>query len=116
MKLTDKQFEALAKYEDNFRTAINSRWSRGISAAAYDFMREVYQSATGQTMPGRPSCGNCILRMLQAVGRLYFADKAEREQAAENAEKAKSAASSKKTVKSTTGGKRVANKAVSAKK
>lgn len=77
MTFNKQQMEILSAWEDNFRTAVNSKWSRGIGTTGYVTIHKIYTEATGRKFPMHPSCGSCMLRLLQEVGGLYFADKQE---------------------------------------
>lgn len=81
MKLTDEQFNALAPYEEHFKSACknnDSRWSRHPGAAALDLMQSIYLSAVGQRPRLNKSCGHCILTLIHDIGLIWLADKEER--------------------------------------
>lgn len=88
MKLTEQQFKTLADYEPYFDTAVRSSWARHPGQTALKEIHGIYTAATGDRRRLNGSCQSCILHLLQDCGRLYFADKAERELDA-NARKAK---------------------------
>ena len=79
MNYTDEQFAALAPFEDNFRTAIDGEWSRRIRTPDQLRIKEIYEAATRSRIPFNQGCGTCLLNLLKRAGRLYFADKTERE-------------------------------------
>ena len=79
MNYTDEQFAALAPFEDNFRTAIGGEWTRRIRTADQLRIKEIYEAATKSRIPFNQGCGTCLLNLLKRAGRLYFADKTERE-------------------------------------
>ena len=93
--MTDEQFNALATYEDNFRTAINSRWARHPGRTALATINSIYSSAAG-VPPRRVNflCQQCVLDLLRSAGKLYFAEKDRRE--AEAAEKLRAAQEAEK--------------------
>ena len=103
MTMTDEQFQALAQYEDRFRTAIDAKWCRYPGLAALQTMVSVYNSVTGQGIRINSGCSRCVLHVVQDAGRVYFAEKARREAAqatitkgTEDAPKKKRAASKRK--------------------
>lgn len=77
--MTDEQFQALAQYEDRFRTAIDAKWCRYPGLAALQTMVSVYNSVTGQGIRINSGCSRCVLHVVQDAGRVYFAEKARRE-------------------------------------
>ena len=79
--MTDEQFQALAQYEDRFRTAIDAKWCRYPGLAALQTMASVYNSVTGQGIRINSGCSRCVLHVVQDAGRVYFAEKARREAA-----------------------------------
>lgn len=78
MKLTQEQFDALAPYERNFDTAINHGWTRFPGGAALDLLHDILLTSTGLNLPLNKSCSHCIMDIVTEVGRIYFADKEER--------------------------------------
>ena len=106
MTMTDEQFQALAQYEDRFRTAIDGGWCRYPGLAALQTMVSVYNSVTGQGIRINSGCSRCVLHVVQDAGRVYFAEKARREAAqpvkaakAEDAPKRKKTAPKRKETK-----------------
>ena len=79
--MTDEQFQALAQYEDRFRTAIDGGWCRYPGLAALQTMVSVYNSVTGQGIRINSGCSRCVLHVVQDAGRVYFTEKARREAA-----------------------------------
>ncbi len=79
MKLTNEQFKALQPYEGNFTTAVKAQWSRHPGTYALDIILNVYNEVTGEKRRVNGSCQSCILLLLQDCGRIYLADKEERE-------------------------------------
>lgn len=91
MNYTDQQFDALAKYEESFRSAIDSNYyDHNPGPSALKEIRAAYMS----TGPGRwiaedYGCSTCIIRLLRKAGRLWFEDRDARIAAANDAEAAK---------------------------
>lgn len=90
MNYTDKQFDALAPYEDNFRTAVEGEWTRRIPVEGQTLIRKTYEDATSTRVPYNAGCANCLINLLRRAGRLYFADKKERDAQASAAKTTKS--------------------------
>ena len=80
MRLTDEQYRILSKYEEQFRTAIKSRWARFPGTAAMHVIHNIKTQVTGHASRLNTSCSSCVLRLLTEMGNIYFADKAEREE------------------------------------
>jgi hypothetical protein len=97
--MTDEQFNALAPYEENYKTAIEVNYSRYPGVAAIDTMFNVYRAVTNSRININRTCGTCILHLVQDVGKLYFAEKKRREQL--KAEPEPKPDKAKKTVKKT---------------
>ena len=79
MKYTDEQFNILAQYEENLRTATNSNWARNPGRTALGQINDILNAATGVNHRINTWCQQCILTLLRNAGKLYFEDKAERE-------------------------------------
>lgn len=79
MRLTDEQFQTLSKYEEQFRTAVKSRWARFPGTSAMHVIHNIKTQVTGHASRLNTSCSSCVLRLLTEMGNIYFADKAERE-------------------------------------
>lgn len=80
MRLTDEQFQTLSKYEEQFRTAVKSRWARFPGSSVMHVIHNIKTQVTGHASRLNTSCSSCVLRLLTEMGNIYFADKAEREQ------------------------------------
>lgn len=90
MTFDNDTFAYLAQFDDNFRTAVNSRWARHPGRDNMARMAEIYNAATGQNRRPNASCSSCVVNFLTDLGRLYFADKEERgKKAAGTAKKGK---------------------------
>lgn len=67
--MTKTQFEKLKKYEQIFRTAIESNYYRSMdSRYASDFISMCHEL----NVYIKPSCPACVLTALKTIGRLYF--------------------------------------------
>ena len=80
--MTDEQFNALAQFEDNYKTAIDLGYSRYPGRAGVDTMFNIYRDLTNTRVNMNRSCSVCILHLVQKVGKLYLAEKARREEEA----------------------------------
>ena len=80
MRLTDEQFQTLSKCEEQFRTAVKSRWARFPGTSAMHVIHNIKTQVTGHASRLNTSCSTCVLRLLTEMGNIYFADKAEREE------------------------------------
>lgn len=81
MNYTDEQFNALAPFEDNFRTAVEGDWTRRVAIGDQHKIKDIYEAATKSRIPFNQGCGSCLLTLLKRAGRMYFVDKKEREMA-----------------------------------
>lgn len=82
MKLTKKQFDALAPYEKHFDSAVNHRWTRFPGGAALDLIHDTLHQVTGLNLPLNKCCSHCILELMTEMGRIYLADRDEIKMAA----------------------------------
>ena len=80
--MTDEQFNALAPFEDNYKTAIDLGYSRYPGQAGVNTMFNIYRDLTNTRTNMNRSCSVCILHLVQKVGKLYFAEKTRREEEA----------------------------------
>ena len=78
--MTDEQFNALAPFEQHYKTAIQVNYTRYPGRAAIDTMFNIYRELTNSRININRSCGTCILHLVQNVGKLYFAEKKRREE------------------------------------
>lgn len=79
MKLTEEEYQSLSGYEQHFRTAVRSKWSRYPGSSALHLMHRIYCRITGSNQRLNASCSSCILRLLTDLGNIYFKEKEERE-------------------------------------
>lgn len=110
MKLTEQEFNTLARFEDKFSVALHSHYARGIGRTEAETLHPILCRVTGIQYRLNPSCSRCIYNLLCDLGKFYFADKAEREAAkapevqpaTEPVKAPKTAANKPKTAKKTT--------------
>lgn len=82
MKLTQKEFAAVAAYEKEMLVAVRSKYLRNVGRSGLAILIPVYERVSGTRYPVNPNCASCILRLLQRLGAIYFADKEEQQQLA----------------------------------
>ena len=70
--LTPEEMAALAPFECNMRTAINSNYSRSIGIGGAKILNGVLKARGLATEPSAGTCVDCTLRLLKTVGRMYF--------------------------------------------
>lgn len=78
MTFTNKTFEALAPFERHFNTAINGDWCSNPGRDALDLMHAELDRLDNRTTRMNYNCSTCVLTIVKRIGRLYFADKAQR--------------------------------------
>lgn len=71
-KMTKKELEFLSEYEQHFKTAINSNYTRNIVKSALEKMLDIYQRETGKQYKLCAHCPVSILGFLKVVGKMYF--------------------------------------------
>lgn len=87
MRLTEEEYMALVPFEKHMETALRAGWSRNPGLSALDTMQRIYNRVSKSALKINKGCGVCILNLLKDVGRIYFADKKEKEQEQMPAEK-----------------------------
>lgn len=112
--LTIEQFNQLAPYEQNFRTAIYGKWSRYPGRHGLQLMEEIWR---GISYPGFRldyNCNTCVMNILTDVGKLWLAMKVAMDAAAEAAKTEPAPAPKKKVASSKKKATTVKAKAVTA--
>lgn len=89
MNYTEEQFNILAQYEANLRTAVDGNWARNPGRTALAQINDILNGATKANHRLNAWCQQCILSLLRSAGKLYFEDKKERETKKAEAEMAK---------------------------
>lgn len=62
----------LDQFETNFRTATKSDFTRAVTEKEFEALKELYTKITGIKLDLRPNCGMCQLKLIKAVGLLYY--------------------------------------------
>lgn len=74
MIFNEEQFQALAKYEEHFKTAVEARWARYLGRDALTEIYTILKAATGDRRRLNPGCSVCNLNLVRDAGLLYFKD------------------------------------------
>lgn len=85
--MTTDDFNYLAKFEIHFARAIESGYCRYIATADMKRIADIYQALTSAHV--NIVCPKCKLALLRDIGRLYYAERARREEKKVKREKAK---------------------------
>lgn len=70
MKTEDLKW--LKSFESNFRTAINSNYSRNVLESQLRKMVQIYEQETGKKYTLCYHCSTSVLYFLKDMGKLYF--------------------------------------------
>lgn len=70
--MTKEDIQFLSEFEPNFKTAINSNYSRNIVKSNLEKMLEIYKRETGRNYSLCTHCTTSILTFLRLIGELYF--------------------------------------------
>lgn len=76
--MTTDDYNYLAKFEIHFARAIESGYCRYIATADMKRIAEIYQALTSAHV--NIVCPKCKLALLRDIGRLYYAERARREE------------------------------------
>lgn len=69
--MTVEEIEFLKQYEHNFKTAIESNYSRNVVPSALKKMLDIYQRETGKKYSLCTHCPTSILGFLKVMGKVY---------------------------------------------
>jgi hypothetical protein len=67
-----EDYEYLKQFESNFRTAINSNYSRNIAESHLNRMVEIYSKEIGKSHKICIRCGTVVLNFLKDLGKIYY--------------------------------------------
>lgn len=70
--MTVEEIEYLKQFENNFKTAIESNYSRNVVPSALRKMLDIYQRETGKKYSLCTHCPTSILGFLKTIGKVYF--------------------------------------------
>ena len=62
----------LKDYEQDMITALFHSYTRQIPTATLMEIDRIYSEETGKTLRTNFSCSSCILKLMKAVGKIYF--------------------------------------------
>lgn len=81
MVFSEQDYLTLSKFEENFKSAVNARYSRPLSENAINTIHRIYYNTTHDKSMERinKGCGRCIMILLTACGKLFLKDSEERE-------------------------------------
>lgn len=101
--ISKENFKWLSQFESNFRTAINSNYTRNILESQLRKMVEIYELSTGKKYSLCYHCSSDILAFLKVIGKIYLDQKGNETQLKDNELQNKVAKKEKKNGKSTKG-------------
>lgn len=70
--MTQEEIIFLSEFENNFKTAINSNYSRNIVKSKLEKMLDIYKRETGRDYTLCTHCTSSILLFLRLIGEVYF--------------------------------------------
>lgn len=70
-----KQIEALAPYESYFESAVIANYVRNIPADKISVIKNIWETASGEKVKEKLTCGACLLNFMKRVGQNYYKDK-----------------------------------------
>lgn len=70
--MTKADLKYLSEFENNFKTAINSNYTRNIVRSKLEKMLEIYNRETGKDYNLCTHCSTSILSFLKLIGKVYF--------------------------------------------
>ena len=73
-----KNTKYLKDYETDMITALFHSYTRQIPTATLMEIDRIYAEETGKSLRTNFSCSGCILKLMKAVGKLYFKENIDR--------------------------------------
>ena len=70
--MTKAELKYLSEFEQNFKTAIYSNYTRNIVKSKLEKMLEIYVKETGRDYNLCTHCSSSILSFLKLIGKVYF--------------------------------------------
>lgn len=70
--MTKQELNFLKEFENNFKTAIHSNYSRNIVKSKLEKMLEIYVKETGKDYNLCTHCTTSVLEFLKLMGNVYF--------------------------------------------
>lgn len=107
---TEEEMQALATFEDRFKTMREAQWCRPLGETAIDTLLNLWERVTGTKYPYKRGCSRCATNLVKDMGAIYDKQLAE-ETAAKVSETAVEETEAPKTTKPTTNKRKPAKKA-----
>ena len=107
---TEEEMQALATFEDRFKTMREAKWCRPLGETAINTLLNLWERVTGKPYPYKRGCSRCATNLVKDMGSLYDKQLAE-ETAAKAAKTAVEEAEAPKATKPTTAKKKTAKRA-----
>lgn len=80
IEITEQEFALLAKYEEAFRTVVESNYiKQSIPTADVVQLRAIYSKIIGYNYKMTNSCGKCVLNLMKRLSKHYHEYKNDRE-------------------------------------
>ena len=76
--MKNKNIKYLKDYETDMITALFHSYTRQLPQSTLIEMDRIYTEETGKSLRTNFSCSGCILKLMKAVGKLYFKENIDR--------------------------------------
>ncbi len=70
-----EQIKALEPYEEYFESATIANYVRNIPGEKITTIKEIWETASGEKVREKLTCGACLLNFMKRVGQNYYKDK-----------------------------------------
>lgn len=81
MMFTKEQIKELAPYEEYFESATIANYVRNIPNEKITKIKEIWETASGEKVREKLTCGACLLNFIKRVGDNYYKDKNQKKNA-----------------------------------
>ena len=68
---TEEEMQALATFEDRFKTMREARWCRPLGETAINTLLNLWERVTGTKYPYKRGCSRCATNLVKDMGSLY---------------------------------------------
>ena len=72
---TKEQIKELAEYESYFESATVANYVRNIPGDKLSKLKEIWETASGEKVKEKLTCGVCLLNFMKRMGQNYYKDK-----------------------------------------
>lgn len=72
---TKEQIRELAEYESYFESATVANYVRNIPGDKLSKLKEIWETASGEKVKEKLTCGVCLLNFMKRMGQNYYKDK-----------------------------------------